>query len=77
MGELCGLQFIEFAEGIERLAAQGAAHSWRVGDEEDGIAFGAALHALENGGDEAAAPAALAAAGLGAAGDQGTKPGRS
>lgn len=71
MGELCGLKFIEFAEGIEGAAAEGTAHSWRVGDEEDGIAFGAALHALKNGGDEAAAPAALAAAGLGAGGDEG------
>ncbi len=76
VAEFGDLEFVELAQGIEGAAAVGAAHSWRVGDEEHGVAFGPALHALIDGGDEAAAPAALAAAGLGAGGDEGDEAGQ-
>src|SRR5262249_14730029 len=42
----------------------------RIGDVQDRFALGTALHTLENGGEETAAPAALAGAWLDTAGNQ-------
>ena len=70
MAELGDLLLIEILQGIERLAAHGAVHAGGIAHKEHGIALAAALHALIHAGNEAAAPAALAAAGLRAAGDE-------
>jgi hypothetical protein len=69
MGELGVLLFVQLAQGVEGLATQVAAHARRIRNEEHGITFGAALHALEDRGSEATAPASLASAWLGAARD--------
>ncbi len=74
MAELHGLQFVEFLQRVERAPAQAAVHAGGVGDVEHRVALAAALHALVDRRDEAAAPAALAAAGLHAAGNEGDKP---
>ena len=76
MTKLGDLLLIEILQGIEGLAAHGAVHAGGVAHEEDGVAFATALHTLVHAGDEAAAPAALAAAGLGAAGDEGDEAGQ-
>ena len=57
-------------QGIESLAAQGARHPLGILHVEDGVSLGAALHALEDRRQEAAAPRVLARTWLGATGDQ-------
>ena len=69
VAQLILLALVEVLERVERGATEVAGHARRVVGEEDGVALAAALHALVHGGDEAGAPAALAAAGLDAVGD--------
>ena len=69
VAQLILLALVEVLERVERGAAQVTGHAGRIVGEEDGVALAAALHALVHGGDEAGAPAALAAAGLDAVGD--------
>ena len=70
MGELVVGVVVEVVDGIQCLAAHGAVHAGGVGHVENGVALGAALDTLVDGGDEAGGKAILATIGLGAAGDQ-------
>ncbi len=76
MAEFGGLQGVQLAERVQAAPAQGAVHAGRIVDEEHGIALRPALHALVDRGNEAAAPAALTAGGLGTAGDEDNKAGQ-
>ncbi len=53
-GVVEGLEFesIEVAQGVEGFASGFSGDSFWVGDEEDGVSFGAALDALVDGGEE-------------------------
>src|SRR2546423_8934858 len=64
------LLLVQVANGIESLAPHLPGHARRVGNVQNGIAFGAALNALEDRGEKAASPGAGAGAGLYAAGDE-------
>ena len=70
IAEFLGLQTVEVVERVEALAAQDAAHAFGVGNEQDRIALGPALHALKHAGQESAAKGILAAIRLHTAGDE-------
>ena len=63
VAESAGLELVEVAERIEAESAERAVHALGVGEVEDRIAAGAALHALVDRRQKAVAPVALAGAG--------------
>ena len=70
MAEFAGLHFVEVTEDVQAEAARVPIEAVGIGGVEDGVALGAALHALVDGGQEAAAEGIAAAVGLDAAGDE-------
>ena len=64
-----GLQLVQLAQSVEASAPHSSGHAFGVRSVKHGIAFGAALHALINRGEESAAVGVAASVGLDSAGD--------
>src|SRR5258705_4335889 len=58
MAEVVFLRFVQIAQDIKRAPAHLAVHSRRIRNIQYRIAFGTALHALENGREKSTAPRA-------------------
>ncbi len=70
MSELLGCLLVEITQSIQARPPQTTVHAGRIGNVENGVSLGPALHALVNGGDEPGAEGVLAAIGLSSAGNQ-------
>src|SRR5260370_41601874 len=76
MAQFLRLHLVQVFERVEAAAAHAAIHAFGIADIKDWVAAGSALHALEDRGQEAAAPGAFTGTGKRATGDEHDKAGQ-